>query len=353
MPALSPSASRNAWPSVRPTSSTVWWSSTSTSPAAPHRQVEEAVAGEAARACGSRNGTPVVDRRIGRGRRAPSVERDVGLLGACARPCARPRAAVAGRAGARASGAPAATAISAPPDPAAEPPLDRRDRARRAPPAARAARRPARAGASVRRAGADHARALDEVVDAERRREARGAAGRQHVVRARRGSRRTPRARACPRKIAPACRMRRAPALAGRAPQLEVLGREPVRRARSPRRRSRRRRWRRGGAARAAAIARRGSAASWRRAPPPPRGASRRSASRRSARRSGSCSACASRSAATSAGSAVRVGDDQHLARPGDHVDVDAAEARAAWRSRRRRCPGRRSCRRAGSSRVP
>jgi hypothetical protein len=37
---------RNAWPSVRPTSSTVWWSSTSMSPVARIAEIEEAVAGE-------------------------------------------------------------------------------------------------------------------------------------------------------------------------------------------------------------------------------------------------------------------------------------------------------------------
>src|SRR5437868_1967831 len=34
MPVLSPSASRSVWPSTMPTSSTVWWMSTSTSPVA-------------------------------------------------------------------------------------------------------------------------------------------------------------------------------------------------------------------------------------------------------------------------------------------------------------------------------
>ena len=46
MPALSPSASRNACPRQMPTSSTVWCWSTSRSPAAVDRQVEGRVLGQ-------------------------------------------------------------------------------------------------------------------------------------------------------------------------------------------------------------------------------------------------------------------------------------------------------------------
>ena len=136
----------------------------------------------------SRNGTPVSTSVAARRRRARASSRMLGLLGRARHGC---RARPLRRAGARR--APRvielschATAARCEP-PAPVPAASRRSTAARVGfeplERARAAPRPARAGASVARPGLDHAGALDEVVDAERRREARRAAGRQHVVR--------------------------------------------------------------------------------------------------------------------------------------------------------------------------
>ena len=78
----------------------------------------------------------------------------------------------------------------------------------------------------------------------------------------------------------------------------------------------------------------------------------RRDGVSRIARASGSCSACAMRSAAIQAGRPVAETIDD-LARPGEEVDRAVGRRRAPWRPRRRRCPARRSCRRAGWSAVP
>ena len=61
-------------PRTMPTSSTVWWASTSRSPSASHGEVEAAVPAELARACGRRTGSPVDDlgwSRCRRGRARP------------------------------------------------------------------------------------------------------------------------------------------------------------------------------------------------------------------------------------------------------------------------------------------
>ena len=131
------------------------------------------------------------DRRSGRRRRERASSADVGLLR-----LARDRRRRVPWAGAGARRA--CSAISAILPRAAGLASARRLRGARSPPAGarptracasspssrarRAAAGPSRA--SVARPGLDQARALHEVVDAERRREARRAAGRQHVVRA-------------------------------------------------------------------------------------------------------------------------------------------------------------------------
>ena len=72
----------------------------------------------------------------------------------------------------------------------------------------------------------------------------------------------------------------------------------------------------------------------------------RRDGVNRIARASGSCSACASRSAAIHAGRPV-VETIDDLARPGEEVDRAVARRPAPWPRRRTRCRARRSCRRA------
>ena len=63
-PALSPSASANVSPSVMPTSSTVWWPSTSRSPVASTFEVEARRGGRAGRACGRRTAGRCRPRRV-------------------------------------------------------------------------------------------------------------------------------------------------------------------------------------------------------------------------------------------------------------------------------------------------
>ena len=196
----------------------------------------------------------------------------------------------------------------------------------------------------------DDALAALEVADGERRGEARGrrrSAGRGS---GRRRSRPPPpastgrRRRRRPRCAAPA-------ASAPRGDHLDVLGRE----RRSPRRRPRRGR----------APARRRRCARRRDGPAPcsPRSAGRRPRARIvSAASSGEgvtsttassplpCSACARRSAATTARVGRVVGEDRDLARTGLGVDLDPAAHEALGRGDVRVAGARRSCRRPGSS---
>ena len=233
------------------------------------------------------------------------------------------------------------------------------DRERRAPsrPSSRASRitaGPSRR--SVRGLGLDDARALDEIVDAERRGEARRAAGRQHVIRpgeivAERLGRVLARGRSRPRGGRVASQRCGSPHQRARGARARCGWR-----SRSPRRRVARDER----PCRSAASARRGdrpprqSSRAARRAPPRrARASARGRASRRPRPRAGRARPARACRRRRRPASARAVGDDQHLARAGDHVDVDARRSRAASRSRRRCFPGRRSCRRAGSCSVP
>ena len=69
------------------------------------------------------------------------------------------------------------------------------------------------------------------------------------------------------------------------------------------------------------------------------------SAARRAS--SAPCSAWPSRSAAHNLAVDRVVGDDQGFGRPGEQVDADRGRTAGAWPRRRRRCRGRRPCRRA------
>ena len=186
--------------------------------------------------------------------------------------------------------------------------------------------------------------ALHEVEHAEPGGEARRARGRQHVVGARRRSRRSP------------------PAYGRRGRSRRCCGCAPrARRRRARRSRDARARPRRPAAPPASSVSTRMTAPKSRHEAPAmsARGsvvscaATAASTSRASAASSViridcaavSCSACASRSAAIHSGIGVAVGEDQHLGRPGDHVDADLAEHQRAWPPPRRRCRGRRSCR--------
>ena len=222
-------------------------------------------------------------------------------------------------------------------------------RARRVLRAAPAAPRPVRAGpacAARPRSGSSASRSR------RRRAATRSARCRRWAARdsGRPGSRRTPPGACGPTNTAPACRMRGTQRRGDPHQQLEVLGRQPV--GELDRVRQRRRDHDR---AEARERARRERAPRQRRRaarPAPPR---RRAASRRSG--------------VTQIGGRLRivlglrqhvgrdhrrrrraVGDDEHLARAGDGVDVDLAVDEPLRRRDERRCRGRRSCRRAGSS---
>ena len=184
----------------------------------------------------------------------------------------------------------------------------------------------------ARRRHALHRHHAHEVGRAQAAAEARGAGGRQHVVRA-------------GRVVAGRLRGVRADedgAGGQRPPRRATRGRRrdaPARcgwRARSPRRLTASRRWRRG--PRASARRCRG------RRPARRRRAATRSASgrlqvMRIERASGSCSACATRSAAIHVGPAG-AGDDDDLGRAGVEVDRAVAGDAAPWRRRRSGCPG-------------
>ena len=195
----------------------------------------------------------------------------------------------------------------------------------RSKPSARAIGAPARASAAGRGADADLAHAPAEVARAELRGEARRAAGRQRVVRARdvvaeRGAR--SRAR---RTRAGAAHARRERLGVG-ADELEVLGREGL-----------------GEGQRGLEVGgvdeRRGRVA---------RVEVDRVEQRRRRRCTAQtivpapCSAWAARSMRTSAGSAPAAGQHEHVAGPGEAVDPDVAARPAAWPPARRGCRGRR-----------
>ena len=189
---------------------------------------------------------------------------------------------------------------------------------------------------------------LTEVVHAERRRVARGAAGRQHVVRAGEVVARGLAATYAPTKIAPAVVQRAATSRASATLQLEVLGRERVReldRLVERRRRPRAAPW---CASACSAIARRGRSRAGATSSPSTAAAS--GGRRRHEHRARLAVVLGLREQVGGDPRRRRrvvVGDDEHLATGRRSSRCRPRRTPGASPTRPTRCRGRRSCRRA------